>query len=135
VYRYRRHLTRGDRICAVLADHLRTARQDCLPALVITVRTGTTLDDCCRLMEARQIRRIPVVDGNGVICGIVSQADIARRSSRSQTAEVVKEISERPLRLPRRSRIPIRGRCRPYPFRRRPRNRITALAAEKGCKS
>jgi CBS domain-containing protein len=92
-------VTDRDIVCRLIAageNPLELTAQACMSYPVITVRTGTTLDDCCRLMEAHQIRRIPVVDGDGVICGIVSQADIARQSSRSQTAEVVKEISERP---------------------------------------
>jgi CBS-domain-containing membrane protein len=46
-------------------------------------------------MATRQIRRIPIVDNNGAIVGIVSQADIATRlSSPAATGEIVQAISE-----------------------------------------
>jgi CBS domain-containing protein len=45
------------------------------------------------LMESRQIRRIPVVDRNGTICGIIALADIALRDSRKETGEIVREVS------------------------------------------
>jgi CBS-domain-containing membrane protein len=45
------------------------------------------------LMETHQIRRVPVVDQNGAICGIVSQADIARHEPGTETGELVREVS------------------------------------------
>jgi len=44
-------------------------------------------------MELTQIRRVPVVDGKGDICGIVSLADIARAATPILTAGVVKQVS------------------------------------------
>jgi CBS domain-containing protein len=94
-------VTDRDIVCRLVAsgqNPLELTAQACMSQPVITVKTGATIDECCRLMEAHQIRRIPVVDLNGVICGIVSQADVARNSSRGRTAEVVKEISEPKVR-------------------------------------
>jgi predicted transcriptional regulator len=54
----------------------------------------TSLDECCRVMEENQIRRIPVVDGDGACCGIVALADIAKHAAKRDTAEVVREVSE-----------------------------------------
>ena len=45
-------------------------------------------------MEESQIRRIAVVDDGGIICGIVSQADVARNADGAKTAEVVQEVSK-----------------------------------------
>jgi len=42
-----------------------------------------------------QIRRVPVVDQSGRCCGIVSQADIANAAPTEETAEVLKQVSER----------------------------------------
>jgi CBS domain-containing protein len=44
-------------------------------------------------MEEEQVRRIPIVDASGACCGIVAQADIARRAPEHETAELVKDIS------------------------------------------
>ena len=65
----------------------------CMTTNVITVTPNTTLDDCKKLMEEHQIRRVPVVDGAGACCGIVSQADVAQRASAGDTAELVREVS------------------------------------------
>jgi len=59
----------------------------------VCARESDHVDAVKRMMESHQIRRIPVVDQNGAICGIVSLADIARRDSRQGTGEVVKEVS------------------------------------------
>ena len=46
-------------------------------------------------MAARQVRRVPIVDSQGAIIGIVSQADIATRlANPRETGEVVQAISE-----------------------------------------
>jgi CBS domain-containing protein len=46
-------------------------------------------------MEEHQLRRIPVVDVNNVLVGIISQADVATRVNEPEkTAEVVREISK-----------------------------------------
>ena len=46
-------------------------------------------------MEKHQIRRVPVVDDNDQIVGIIAQADIATRAREPETtAEVVEEISK-----------------------------------------
>ena len=59
-----------------------------------TVTTDTSLTDCVCLMEADQIRRVPVVDASGKLAGIVSIADLALAGKKEATAEVVKEVSE-----------------------------------------
>jgi CBS-domain-containing membrane protein len=44
-------------------------------------------------MESGQVRRVPVVDAQGRVCGIVSQADVALSGRDEKTAEVVKQVS------------------------------------------
>lgn len=61
---------------------------------VVTVESGTSVEDCCNKMENNQIRRIAVVDENGGCCGIVAQADVAINADDSKTAEVVQEVSK-----------------------------------------
>jgi CBS-domain-containing membrane protein len=45
-------------------------------------------------MERGQVRRLLVLDADGELCGIVSQADIALHLSKNKIAEVVKEVSQ-----------------------------------------
>lgn len=67
---------------------------DAMSTPVRTVTTETSLTDCVCLMEAEQVRRIPVVDSSGRLAGIVSIADLALAGKREATAEVVREVSE-----------------------------------------
>jgi CBS domain-containing protein len=46
-------------------------------------------------MQSHRIRRIPVIDRNGQLIGIIAQADIATRAGiPEKTAETVEEISQ-----------------------------------------
>lgn len=47
---------------------------DCMTGSCATVSQKDDVEDCCRIMEENQVRRVPVVDDGG----IVAQADIAR---------------------------------------------------------
>jgi len=66
---------------------------DCMSGPCVTVTPEMSVEDCCRVMEENQIRRVPVVDENGACCGIVAQADIAQHAPNQETAEVVKVVS------------------------------------------
>jgi CBS domain-containing protein len=59
----------------------------------VTIREHDDVDEVIRVMETHQIRRVPVVDQNGEICGIVALADIALHDSRKETGELVREVS------------------------------------------
>lgn len=60
---------------------------------VVTVTPETSVEECVEAMERNQIRRVVVVDEAGNLCGIVAQADIARKAPLFETAELVKDIS------------------------------------------
>jgi CBS domain-containing protein len=75
-------------------DPSTTAAQDIMTREPFTCRIDEDLDVAIDRMESNQIRRIPVVDADGMLAGIIAQADIAIRSrNRERTAEVVEEIS------------------------------------------
>jgi CBS-domain-containing membrane protein len=52
------------------------------------------LDKVERAMQEHQVRRIPVVDGDGRCIGIVSQADLALKEQPEKVAKTVGEISK-----------------------------------------
>ena len=90
-------VTDRDIACRVVAegkDALRLTAGDCMTSPCLSVDEETSLEDCCRLMEANRVRRIVVVDLDGRCSGIVSQADVARRASGDKTAEVVRRVSQ-----------------------------------------
>jgi predicted transcriptional regulator len=91
------------RSVALGKNPLELRARDCMSSPAVTVSPESDLDECCRLMEENQLRRIPVVDESGCCCGIVSQADIARHASEDDAGEVVKEISEKTHRGASRS--------------------------------
>ena len=62
---------------------------------VVTCGEDEGIEAAVSRMADRKVRRIPVVDRNGALCGIISQADIATRVNRDQTTgELVEAISE-----------------------------------------
>lgn len=66
---------------------------DVMSKPIVTVMPDMSFEDCCALMEEKQIRRIPVVDAAGACCGIVSVADVARYSTKEAAGEIVQEVS------------------------------------------
>jgi len=46
------------------------------------------------LMSDHQVRRIPVVDSNNRLAGIIAQADLARHEDEEQVGELVEDISQ-----------------------------------------
>jgi CBS domain-containing protein len=67
---------------------------ECMSTPVKSVAVDSTLADCCAAMESGQVRRVPVVDAQGRVCGIVSQADVALSGRDEKTAEVVRQVSK-----------------------------------------
>lgn len=48
-----------------------------------------------RIMEGRQVRRVPVVDDSGRCIGIIAQADLAMAEGRATTEEEIGRVVER----------------------------------------
>lgn len=68
--------------------------KDVMSSNVISVKSDSTVEDCCNVMEENQVRRVAVVDEKGGCCGIVAQADIAIKAANAKTDEVVEKISK-----------------------------------------
>jgi len=90
-------VTDRDIVCRTVAkdkNPLELTAADCMSTSIVTVTPDTQVEECCRIMEEKQIRRVPVVDANGACCGIVALADLARGAKSGVAGEVVKEVSE-----------------------------------------
>jgi CBS domain-containing protein len=72
-----------------------TTARDIATRNVVTVHPNEDLDAALQLMARHQVRRIPVVQEDGQLVGIVAQADVAREAKPKATGEVVEEISQR----------------------------------------
>lgn len=68
---------------------------DVMSSPVRTVDMEASVEEAAQELESHQLRRMPVVDSsNGVCCGIIAQADIARYAPSSETADLVKKVSQ-----------------------------------------
>ena len=61
---------------------------------VVTIDPQQDLDEALRIMAKHQVRRLPVVEEDGKLVGVVAQADIAREGDDKQTGALVEEISK-----------------------------------------
>jgi CBS domain-containing protein len=61
---------------------------------VVTIDPQQDLDEALRIMAEHQVRRLPVVEEDGKLVGVVAQADIAREGDDIQTGKLVEEISK-----------------------------------------
>jgi CBS domain-containing protein len=82
------------RVVAEGRDPERTLVREVASTDVVTVDPQQDLDEALRLMAEHQVRRIPVVEEDGRLVGIVAQADVARESDDRRTGEVVERISQ-----------------------------------------
>jgi CBS domain-containing protein len=89
-------ITDRDIVCRVVAKGKNPATltaKDAMTQPVISVTEDCSLEDVLAKMEEHQVRRLPVVDGSGCVCGIVSQADVALAGRDSDVGEMVREVS------------------------------------------
>ncbi len=82
-----RHVAEGHPSSCRVGDHM-TER-------IKTVRADDDLSDVEEIMADKQIRRVPVVDDDDRLVGMIAQADIARHDSEGDVGETVKDISKR----------------------------------------
>lgn len=82
------------RVVAEQRDYYRTKVSEVMSTDLVTCRASDDYDEVIAAMAKRQIRRVPVVDKDGRLAGIISQADVARSADPREVAEVVEQISE-----------------------------------------
>lgn len=72
-----------------------TKVNDVMSKKLVTCYTNDDIEQAMNAMSQFQLRRIPVVEENMKLVGIISQADVATRVDEpDRTGEVVKEISQ-----------------------------------------
>jgi CBS domain-containing protein len=100
-------ITEGERLVGVVTDRdvaIKVVAEGKDPQLtkvtqiassnLVTVDREQDLDEALRLMAEHQVRRLPVVEEDGKLVGILAQADVAHHADASRTGEVVEEISK-----------------------------------------
>src|SRR5919106_2744862 len=99
-------VTEGDRLVGMVTDRDIVVRvvaegKDVQSATVgeiasrdlVTIDPQQDLDEALRLMAKHQVRRLPVVEEDGRLVGILAQADVAQQGQDSKTGQVVEQIS------------------------------------------
>jgi CBS domain-containing protein len=82
-------------------DPKTTKVEEVMTHSVVTSRAEDDLQYALDAMAKYQLRRIPVVDKNNKLVGIIAQADVATRVNQPEkTAEMVKEISQASAPMP-----------------------------------
>jgi CBS domain-containing protein len=83
------------RIIAEGLDAKSTKVEAVMTRKVVTCLAGDDVQKALDAMSEHQLRRIPVVDNDNKVVGIIAQADVATRVDQPEkTAEIVKEISQ-----------------------------------------
>ena len=82
------------KVVAVGRDPRSTRVDDVMSKDIVTCQAEDDYTQALHAMARHQVRRIPVVNEDGALLGIISQADVARQSSEEELGEVVEEISE-----------------------------------------
>jgi CBS domain-containing protein len=91
-------VTDRDLVVKVLAAGMapdRATVKDAMTASPETCREDEDISTAVERMAERQVRRMPIVDQDGRLRGIIAQADVATRVHRDEaTGELVEAISE-----------------------------------------
>ena len=82
------------RVVAEERDPSSTIVREIASADLVTIDPEQELGEALRLMAQHQVRRLPVVEEDGRLVGIVAQADVARHGDDTQTGLVVEQISK-----------------------------------------
>lgn len=83
------------RLVAHGQDPTQVPAQDCMTQPAVTLHPDDDLHTCAEVMKRERIRRVPIVDAQGRLCGIVALADLERRQDlRSLKAEVSRQVAQ-----------------------------------------
>jgi len=90
-------ITDRDLCCSVVAEGLdpkSVTVEKFMTLNPVTCREGENVENCERLMQEHQIRRMPIVDGEERVIGIIAQADVALKDKPERVSKTVAEISK-----------------------------------------
>ena len=99
-------VTEGDKVIGMITDRDIAVRgvaegrgpdtlvRELMTDHIICARQGDDVDDVARRMSEEQVRRLPVLDDDGRLCGIVSLGDLARESRGEQAHDALEGVSQ-----------------------------------------
>ncbi|MDK1494423.1 CBS domain-containing protein [Sinorhizobium sp. 7-81] len=68
--------------------------RDVMTKEIVFCRTSESIEDAIHLMEEKKIRRLPVINEDKRMVGMLSLGDISHCSSREMTGELLKAVSD-----------------------------------------
>jgi CBS domain-containing protein len=74
-------------------DPASTMAGDLAQGSLVCVRADAPMDRALTLMQEHKVKRLPVIDESKRLCGMVSEADIARHMPQERTGEMVGAIA------------------------------------------
>jgi len=90
-------ITDRDLCCSVIAQGLdpkTTQIEKLISFPPMSCRDGENIETCERLMQEHQVRRVPIIDAEDRVIGIVSQADLALHDKADRVSKTVAAISK-----------------------------------------
>ena len=99
-------VTEGDRLVGMITDRDIAVRgvaeghgpdtpvRDLMTNDMITAREDDDIDDVASKMSEAQVRRLPVIDDQERLCGIVSLGDLARETGGEEAHEAFEGVSQ-----------------------------------------
>jgi CBS domain-containing protein len=89
-------VTDRDIACRAVANGRDTSKltaKDVMSKGIVYCRDHEELGDALRIMETKQIRRLPVIDGEKRLVGMLSIGDISHAASRTLSGDVIAAVS------------------------------------------
>ena len=99
-------VTEGDKVIGMITDRDIAVRgvaegrgpdtpvRELMTDHIICAREDDNIDDVARRMSEEQVRRLPVLDAEDRLCGIVSLGDLAREAVGEQAHEALEGVSQ-----------------------------------------
>ncbi|WCT78603.1 CBS domain-containing protein [Novosphingobium humi] len=75
------------------SDLLQLTARDVMSEPIIYCHANEDLEDAVTIMESKRIRRLPVIDANHRMVGMLSLGDVAARASTSILAQTLRAVS------------------------------------------
>jgi CBS domain-containing protein len=90
-------VTDRDITCRAVAngrDLSKLTARDVMTKGIVYCRDGEELDDALRIMESKKVRRLPVIDENKRMVGMLSLGDISHAASHELSGELMAAVSD-----------------------------------------
>jgi len=82
------------RVVAAGRDPRKTKAEEVMTKDIIYCRTTETVEDAIHLMDQKKIRRLPVLDDNKRLVGMLSLGDVAQSASRDLSGELLHAVAD-----------------------------------------